>query len=320
MKAKIMAALAVVTLFATGCSEVSTDGDEIALHYSGGAFTSKDFQECVDPSNRQFDGPGDSHYTYPTNQRNIAFPDKGDKTSAITFVTKDGIEMSVTGVANFRLNTSCDEITVDGKKYEGGVLQYFHELIGKRYEAYLDEGESSSSGWVKMLGIYMYRPLDTAVDRAAQQFTYQELYFDPAKKALWENAVIEQLPGLVDRQTDGEESFFTDFAITLQKPEPPKAIKEALVRKQQAIVDADAAVAKAEGDKSVAIANAATEQAKADADVAIAKAKAEAQKAVIDGFGGYQNYLYFLMAQGGLNPFQPSYGSAIVQPSNTAGK
>lgn len=306
-----------VALFASGCSEVSTDGDEIALHYSGGSFTSKEFQECVEPSNRQYDGPGDSHYRYPTNQRNIAFPDKGDKTSAITFVTKDGIEMSVSGVANFRLNTSCKELEVEGKKYEGGVLQYFHELIGKRYEAYFEDGESSSSGWIKMLGIYMYRPLDTAVDRAAQQFTYTELYFDPAKKALWEQAVVDTLPGLVDRQTDGEEPFFTDFAITLQKPEPPKAIKDALLLKQTAIAEADAAVAKAEADKATALAEAQTRQEVALAEAEIAKAEAQRQQAIIDGFGGYQNYLYYLMAEQGLNPFQPSYGQAIVSPPAT---
>ena len=41
-------------------------------------------------------------------------------------------------------------------------------------------------------------------------------------------------PALVDRQTDGETEFFLNFAITLQKPEPPQSIKDELVKQQAA--------------------------------------------------------------------------------------
>ena len=61
-----------------------------------------------------------------------------------------------------------------------------------------------SDGWRQMLSIYIARPLDTAIDRAGQGYTYAELYTDPVKKAAWEQSVLDQLPGLVDRQTDGE--------------------------------------------------------------------------------------------------------------------
>jgi len=217
-------------LVVTGCSSVSNGPDEAALHYEDGPFSNKKFHNCVDPSDREYDGPGDQFYKYPTSQRNLDFSkDKGADAGPITFVSKDGIEMSVTGVLNFRLETSCKPVTVAGKKYDGGVLQFFHELIGNRYDAYNDDDDQTSDGWVKVLRIYMYKPLDTAIDRAGQQFTYQQLYNDASVKAQWEQSVLEQLPGLVDRQTDGDVEFFKDYALTLQKPNPPQAIKDALL-------------------------------------------------------------------------------------------
>ena len=65
-----------------------------------------------------------------------------------------------------------------------------------------DDGQRSD-GWRQMLNVYIARPLDTAIDRAGQNYTYTELYTDPTKKAAWEQDVLEQLPGLVNRQTDG---------------------------------------------------------------------------------------------------------------------
>lgn len=308
MKPRIIAALVAIGLVLTviGCTEVSTGPDQKALHYEGGAFTSKKFHDCVGASDRQFDGPGDKHYSYPSSQRNLAFPDKGDKTDAITFVTKDGIEMKVSGVLNFLLNTSCDKITVEGKEYKGGALQVFHELIGNRYEAYMDDGKISD-GWIKMLGIYLFRPLDTAVDRAGQNYTYLALYNDPAVKAAWENEVLSQLPALVNRQTDGEVEFFGDFALTLQKPDPPDAIKQALIDRQEAIAQAESEEAKA-----------AAAAAAAEAEVAVSLAQAKKQKAEIEGFGGFDNYLQWFMASHNLNPLQPVIlygGSPQAQPT-----
>lgn len=295
MKRIAIGVVAAMALLLTGCSGVSTGPDQKALHYEGGSFSSKTFKDCVGNSDRQYDGPGDQHYAYPSNQRNLAFPDDGDMTAAIKFVTKDGIEMTVSGVLNFLLNTSCDPIEVDGKKYDGGALQVFHELIGNRYEAYMND-DKTSDGWIKMLGIYIYRPLDTAIDRAGQKYTYIQLYNDPAVKAAWEQEVLASLPDLVNRQTDGEIDFFTDFALTLQKPDPPEAIKAALIARQEAIAQADSQKAQAEAQVAAAL-----------AEVKVAEAEAKKQKAQIAGFGSYENYIQWFMATVGLNPFQPTY-------------
>lgn len=288
-KIGILGAAIAVALVATGCSSVSTGPDQVALHYEGGSFSSKSFKECVPVSSRQYDGPGDMHYAYPASQRNFVFGGPQQDGEVITFVTKDGIEMSVSGVVNFLLETKCD------------TLRKFHELIGNRYGAYMD-GDSTGPGWLQVLNIYIYRPLDTAIDRAGQNYTYLELYNDPNIKSQWEKAVLDSLPGLIDRQTDGDEDFFTNFAVTLQKPSPPNAIKEALVAQQEAVARAKAAEAEAAARTTAAIAQKAVAAAEA--------AKVEERIKVL----GLDGYLKELAIEKGINPYQPSGAGVLVGP------
>ncbi|RYE76620.1 MAG: hypothetical protein EOO74_08150, partial [Myxococcales bacterium] len=154
---------------------VSTGPDQVALHYKAGPFSSTRFADCIDQSSRAWDGPNDRHFLYPSSQRNYVFDSQDGDRPAITFVTKDGIEMAVNGVVAFRLDTSCE------------TLHKFHDLIGNRYTAYMDsDAGNGSAGWLRMLGVYLSKPLETAVDRASQNYTYTQLYIDPAVKAKWE--------------------------------------------------------------------------------------------------------------------------------------
>lgn len=268
---------------------VSTGPDQVALHYSGGMFTPTRFKNCVAPSTRAWDGPGDKHYSYPSSQTNFVFGDGGDG-AAITFVTKDGIEMTVTGVANFLLNTDC------------AALQKFHDLIGNRYAAYMIDGQRSAGWSNQVLPIYIGRPLDTAIDRAGQSYTYTELYTDPLKKASWERDVLAALPDLVNRQTDGDVAFFENFAVTLQKPEPPDAIKQALVAQQEAVARAKAAEAEAAAKVAAARAQVAVEKQEA------AKIRERVKVLGVDG------YLRQYAIDHGLNPFQPTTSGLITGP------
>jgi regulator of protease activity HflC (stomatin/prohibitin superfamily) len=102
----------------------------------------------------------------------------------------------------------------------------------------------------------------------------------------------------VDRQTDGDETFFKNFTVTLQKPEPPKAIKDALVAQQSKV--ADAAAKKAEADAQVATAK---------AQKALEEAEAAKAKIWIDTLGA-DGYLKKLVIESGQNPYQPA--SALV--------
>jgi len=289
-----------VLLFVRPSTE-STGPDQVSLHYKGGAFTSERFSDCIAPSTRVFDGPGDGHFAYPKSQSNFVFADdiEGDG-GPVTFVTKDGIEMAVEGVANFVLNTDCTSLEINGVTYPGGALQRFHESLGKRYAAYMNEDGFRSDGWREMLAIYIARPLDTSIDRAGQNYTYTELYTDPAKKAAWEQSVLTQLPELVNRQTDGDVEFFQNFAITLQKPEPPQSIKDELVKQQAAVAAAKAAQAEAEAREAAAL-----------AQVQVEKAEAQKIQARVDVLGR-EGYLQQYAIDHNLNPFQPSANSLIT--------
>lgn len=284
----IVVVLLLGTLLFVRPTTVSTGPDQMALHYSDGAFSPRRFKDCVAPSNRAWDGPGDKHFSYPSSQRNYVFGEGGDR-GAMTFVTKDGIEMHVEGVASFMLNTDCE------------TLRKFHDLIGNRYAAYMDSSDGNGSqGWLRMLSVYLSRPLETAVDRAGQNYTYTDLYMDPNVKAQWERDVLAQLPDLVGRQIDGEEEFFTDFSITLQKPEPPEQVKAALVAQQEAVAKAKAR--EAEADAQV-------EAARAQVQVERAEAEKIQQRINVLGRDGY---LRQYAIDKGLNPYQPNT-SGIIQ-------
>lgn len=297
----VVVVLLLATLLLARPSTASTGPDQVALHYKGGAFTSKRFSDCIAPSNRVFDGPGDSHFSYPSSQTNFVFDaDNGSDGGPITFVTRDGIEMAVEGVTNFLLNTNCEPLTIGGTEYAGGALQRFHELIGNRYQAYMTDDGQRSDGWRQMLNVYLARPLDTAIDRAGQNYTYTELYTDPLKKAAWEKDVLEQLPDLINRQTDGDTAFFQNFAITLQKPEPPQAIKDALVKQQEAVAQAKAAEAEA-----------AAREAAAKAQINVEKAEAAKINERIKVLGR-DGYLKQYAIDKGLNPYQPTTSGLIT--------
>ncbi|WP_110180713.1 SPFH domain-containing protein [Nocardioides solisilvae] len=285
--ALLVVALLVVLAFVRPTT-VSTGPDQVALHYTGGAFTPTRFGDCVGTSTRAWDGPGDKHFSYPSSQRNYVFGEGGDRPS-MTFVTKDGIEMSVDGVASFLLNTECQ------------TLRRFHDLIGNRYSAYMDTSDGNGSvGWLTMLSVYVSKPLETAIDRASQNYTYTDLYTDPNVKAQWERDVLEQLPDLVGRQIDGEEEFFVNFSITLQKPVPPEQVKEALIAQQEAVARAKAREAEAEAQVKAA-----------EAQVKVERAEAEKIQERIKVLGR-DGYLRQYAIDKGLNPYQPST-SGIIQ-------
>ena len=164
----------------------------------------------------------------------------------------------------------------------------------------MDGNSERSAGWSRMLSVYIARPLDTAIDRAGQDYTYTELYTNPAKKAEWERDVLEALPDLVNRQTDGSVEFFKNFAITLQKPEPPQEIKNALVKQQEAVARAKAAEAEA-----------AAREAAANAQIAVEKAEAAKINERIKVLGK-DGYLKQYAIDHGQNPFQPTTGGLIT--------
>lgn len=233
LKAFVLAIVAVVVsgFVLSGCTRVSTQPDEVVLHYAGGVFEAIKFDECINPSSgATLLGPGDTAYSYPFGQRTFDFSGLGDaEAKPLSVVSKDNVEMTVSGVATFTLNTDCK------------TLQQFHEKIGLKYHAYYEGGESE--GWRQMLNIYMRVPLDRAMDAASQEFEWRGLFNDPNVKQAWEARV-----GVLTRQfikaAAGADYFCNqnyagvgecaDISLTIQKPELPEALVNALADEQAA--------------------------------------------------------------------------------------
>ncbi|MFI7053588.1 hypothetical protein ACIBLB_16145 [Streptosporangium canum] len=215
----------------SGCSRVSTQPDEVVLHYAGGTFEAIKFERCINPSSgATLLGPGDTAYSYPFGQRTFDFSG-GDRAESkpLSVVSKDNVEMTVSGVATFTLNTDCK------------TLQRFHERIGLKFRAYYEDGESE--GWRRMLNIYMRVPLDRALDAASQEFEWRGLFNDPKVKQDWE-ARVGVLARQFIQETAGADYFChqnyagrgecADISLTIQKPEPPEALVSALASEQAA--------------------------------------------------------------------------------------
>ena len=217
---------------AAGCTRVSTAPDEVVLHYAGGMFEANQFERCINPSSgATYLGPGDTSFSYPFGQRTFDFTGSAQAESKpISIVSKDNVQMTVAGSATFTLNTDCQ------------TLRQFHERIGLKYAAYLDDGETSS-GWVNMLNFYLKQPLDRALDAASQEFEWRKLFNDPNTKQQWE-ARVGELTRQFIKETAGAEYFCQpnyaghgncgDVSLTIQKPEPPDSLVEALASEQAA--------------------------------------------------------------------------------------
>lgn len=284
-KTATIGALAAFALGATGCSSVNTAPDQAALHYEGGSVQSQKFKGCVDPSTREYNGPGDKHYVYPSNQRTYDFTGKeGSDAGVISISTKDVIPMAVPGLVRFQLNTDCE------------VLRKFHELIGNREQAYFDDSANPSDGWRKVLDQFIGRQIDATLDREALAYNWREIYTDPTVKAKLEQSLDKSLQELVNANTEGDEQFFNILSVQIQKPEPPQELLAALTGEQTKIASANASKAEAE-------AQVATELAR----LALEEARAAARQAEIAGYGSAEEFNKAKAIEKGINPYQPTY-------------
>ncbi|MDT0330233.1 SPFH domain-containing protein [Nocardiopsis lambiniae] len=225
MSAAITATLTALVL--TACS-VSTGPDKVGLEYDAGAFSSTTFDSCILPGNRQYHGPGDQTFLYPAGQRTFEFSGAdGAETHSATVVSKDDLELTVTGLVTFSLNIECER------------LQEFHERLGLKYIAYEDPG------WVDLLRDYIGQPLNRALDDATKEYAWRDLYTSAEAKAEWEKKVGDLTSAYIAEQGGGE--FFCSPTytgggedcgtpqLTIQQPTPPEEVRKALTLAQEAV-------------------------------------------------------------------------------------
>lgn len=292
---KVLIGVAAALLLASGCATAVTEPDMIALHYKGGILAEKEFVDCLDPSGRSGWDPGDSYYGYPTRQ--VSYDATGGETaeaSPFKVVSDDGAELFVPVTVTFSLKSDCE------------TLRKMHETVGSRYGAYFDANGKTSDGnqgWANMLNFVIGKPLDSTLDRVAQEYPWRDIWNSPEVKAEMEKAVNESIDDLVARQAGGE--FFQNFSVLVQKPDPVEAgLKKAIADEQTKVAQARASEAQAKAD-----------EARALAQKAVAEAEAANKRSIIEGFmldgispaQAMDAYLRSLMIDKGLNPEQPTY-------------
>ncbi len=236
MKKLTLAALAALAVGAVlllgGCSSVSTEIDQVALHYTGGPIQDKHYADFVPPGvSGRLGGFGDKYYIYPYGQRTYTFARTNAEAPPLSIVSRDNVTLTVTGQVLFTLNTNPE------------VLRQFHERIGMKYKAWEPEG------WRRMLADYVLIHVDRALDGTAQRYGWKAIYNDPAVRNAFEKDAAAEAVRRVREATGGEyfcSPTYTgtgpcgDMVITIQKPEPPAKLVEALAAEQAAILQNEA--------------------------------------------------------------------------------
>lgn len=274
----------------TGCTVATTEPDQVGLHYEGGPFSAKKYASVVEPSKRDTFGPGDTIYYYPTGQRSYdATGGNNAEHNPFTSSSKDNVELSTPLSVTFEL------ITADSK-----VLRSFHELIGIKYKAYYEDGDTKdpsgvSPGWHHMLDFYMGQSIDTTVDRVLAGYAWRDAYGNADVRNQVQAAIQAELPQQVASKMQGV--YFQNFAVQVQRPVPtnPDLLK-AIADNQTQVAAAQAAKAKADADTATA-----------NAQLALQRAEAAKKKADISAYGSVDEYNKAQAIQQGINPYQPTY-------------
>jgi SPFH domain/Band 7 family protein len=239
-----MAGLVACATVTGACAVATPDPSQMALDYSGGPFSSQAFVECVSPGVRHVTWPNDTFDFYPIGQRTWDFTTKeGAEAPPIRIGTKNQTELFASGSVTLTWNDDCTpykEYRPDATgrpvlvhEWPGGLAQRFHDTIGRHTHAFaLDGGAPQPQGWNEVLGLYVGGPLQIAMNNASLNFTWEQLYNNPAAKADWQKQVEAQLQDLVDSKA-GARHFIIN-QVQLGKPELPATLLAELENNQAA--------------------------------------------------------------------------------------
>lgn len=303
MKKKIVLLLAgvVAALSLSACTgDNLSDPSMRTLRYEGGDFNASKFKECVDEGEKL--ASNDKFYPYPATQREAVWDSanygKGSKSAdykTMALTSKDGTPVYAKVKISFFLNTDCEPVTVGKKKYKGGTLQAFHELIGKTRKAYFNEDGTYEDGWLWAMTNYIGNPAQDSLVATAKRYNADDLWLKEDVKTALEDTLRAQLPNLVNKGMETDLQFYKDFSVTVYTLTPDEAYRALYKERNSANVKAQTA----EANKVARI-------AEAEANAAVARAEAQAKRAEISGYGGVDGYLKHEAVEKGLNPWQPS--------------
>lgn len=319
MKKFYIGAIIAMALLLTGCQQKVVDNSEVGLRYEHGRTQGTKFNSCMAPG-RSIE-TNDDVYRYPRNQRNWKFQTggRGADEESVEFISSDGVPMVAVLNAAFVLNTSCKDITVDGKLYKGGVIQLFHELIGRTRHAYFrDDGTykvypaDQDKGWGYVLSQTvglpvrkLFRTYGTQYDAAALWFNTPRAVPDSdVEKLPTDDVLSSDIESHLEKAsgdfTETDQVFFKDFQVEITDVHPTT---ESGFAKQY--LDRKAAQTKAE-----------TAELNKTAKVTEANANAAVRRAEINGYPSYDAWLKAQMVEKGMNPLQPTIVGGGVVGSN----
>lgn len=307
----LVAALAMIFgMSACSLSEDSaSDPAYQTLRYEGGDTGGSKFKECLEPGEKI--ATNDKMYSYPNTQRQDKWDTSNFEQGAnssdypdMELTATGGVGMFLKVTVPFTLNTSCEEIEVDGKTYEGGVIQAYHEIFGKTRNAYFDtetDGNGSyGPGWLWMM--------DTFISTCAKQvLTPKVRALDPEKAWLDDSvrqgliddgaySLRDSIQKCIDNAMETELQFYVIGNPTIDQI-TPDAQYVGLYRERQ---DAETRAETADLNKAALI-------AEAQAQAAVAQEQAKIKQAEIAGYGGFDNFKCIYLADKGLNCAQPQY-------------
>jgi hypothetical protein len=318
-------AVAAVLVLSSCSSDGYTDNSMRSLRYEKGSLSGGKFVECVAPGKKIV--TNDKLYAYPITQREDVWDSneyhKGSNSADhddLVIGDRDGNDVHYKIKVPFTLNTSCDPVTVDGKKYPGGALEVWHELISKTRKGYFKEDGTyggEQSGWIWLMNNHISSSVEDILNRATRTTTVDAVWrgatadttdkktmgLDEVRQTLQDN-----LQAAVNASTETNLEFYHIGQIKIYSATPDSDYA-------QQFKDRNAAQISAQTAKD----NQTARVAQAKADAAVKEAQAKAQQAEIDGYGGPQWYACAKSLEHNLPCFQPG-GTLLVTGNNATGK
>jgi len=309
---RILLAVMVIFALVAGVSACSISDKDVAdpsfrtLRYAGGFNEGSHFKECL--SEGQKLASDDTYYRYPTTQREDVFDSdnfvdknndgisEGSADHPDLVINVNGVDMSVKAKVQFFLNTSCEPVKVDGKEYKGGVIQYFHEHIGKTRHAYFNKDGSYESGWLWVMDNYLSTSVKELMTPALRAYTPEDAWL---KNGVWEQVaakVQENLQGAVDSAMESDLEFYKNLQVKVFGIQPEGDYVNLYKERTAASKRAETA----EFNKRAKV-------AEAEANAAVAQSEAKVKRAEISGYGNDHTYICSVLADKGLNCEQPTY-------------
>lgn len=214
MRLKLACIAILLGFAATACGYADSAINELCLIYSGGSFEDKEYKGLLEPgSTHKSVGVGSSTYCYKTDQRSYIAnaKDNGADSAPVEVVSKDDVRMGVDYQLYFTINQ------------EEEILRTFHENLGVKTKAWEEEG------WRQLLREYFEPQIERALEAAALQSNWRDLYASEEARVAFQSATVSNLKRNI-REVIGNDYFcgpqYTgendcgDFTFTVGKPYP----------------------------------------------------------------------------------------------------